>query len=63
MVTRLVMVASLLLFVCQFANAQTTDPLERVLSGLQAGRFENALAAVDDVIKKCPHQTRVSEFL
>ncbi|HEU4712145.1 MAG TPA: hypothetical protein VFS76_11300 [Pyrinomonadaceae bacterium] len=56
------MVASLLLFVCQFANAQTTDPLERVLSELQAGRFENALAAAD-VIKKYAHQTRVSEFL
>lgn len=55
MVTRLVIVVCLLLFVCQLTNAQTTDPLERVISELQAGRFENALAAVDEVIKKYPN--------
>ncbi|HKR23540.1 MAG TPA: tetratricopeptide repeat protein [Pyrinomonadaceae bacterium] len=54
MVTRLVIVVCLLLFVWPLANAQTKDPLDRVVSELQAGRFENALAAVDEVIKKYP---------
>ena len=54
-VTRLVIVVCVLLCVWPLSNAQTPEPLDRVIQELQAGRLENALAAVDEVIKKYPN--------
>ena len=57
LVTRLVITACLLLSICVLSNAQKKDPdpLERVMTELQAGRMETALAALDEVIKQYPN--------
>ena len=56
-VKRLLITLGMVLFACALANAQkkTQDPLDRVLSDLQAGRTEEALAGLDEVIKKYPN--------
>jgi tetratricopeptide (TPR) repeat protein len=56
MLTRLLVTVCILLSVCAFANAQKKDedPLFRVITELQAGRTEKALAALDEVIKQYP---------
>lgn len=57
MVIRLLMTAFILLSACVLSSAQKTDqdPLFRVITELQAGRTEKALAALDEVIKQYPN--------
>jgi tetratricopeptide (TPR) repeat protein len=56
-ITRLALTLCLLLSTCAFSNAQKKpdpDPLDRVLTELQAGRTEKAFAALDELIKQYP---------
>ena len=57
MLIRLLITGCVLLSACAFANAQKSDedPLFRVITELQAGRTEKALAALDEVIKQYPN--------
>lgn len=56
-IIRLGITVCVLLLVCASSNAQTTDqaPLDRVISEMQAGLTEKALAALDDLIKEYPN--------
>lgn len=55
--TRLVITIGVLLAACALSNAQKTDqnPLDRVITELQAGRTEQAFAALDELIKQYPN--------
>ena len=57
MVIRLLITVCILLSASALANAQKPDedPLFRVITELQAGRTEKALAALDEVIKQYPN--------
>lgn len=54
---RFVATICILLAACALSNAQKTDqsPLDRVITELQAGRIEQAYAALDEVIKQYPN--------
>jgi len=56
-VLRFVTTACILLSAWSLSNAQTPDPnpLDRVLTELQAGRTEKAYAALDELIKQYPN--------
>ena len=56
MVIRLFIIVGVLLTACALSNAQEKDPdpLDRVMTELQAGRTEKALVALDDLIKQYP---------
>ena len=56
-VTRLVITVCILFSSCAMSIAQTADqdPLQRVITELQAGRMEQAFAALDEVIKQYPN--------
>src|ERR1041384_8009778 len=57
MVIRLVITVCILLSACALSNAQEKDqtPLDRVITELEAGRTEKALAAIDDLIRQYPN--------
>ena len=56
MVIRATIIACLVLFVCSLSIAQKTDTklFDRVMTDLEAGRTEEALKALDEVIKQYP---------
>ena len=57
LVNRFLTTACILLLACALSNAQKTaqSPLDRVITELEAGRTEQAYAALDEVIKQFPN--------
>ena len=57
LIIRFAITVCILLSAWTLSNAQKTDqdPLNRVITELQAGRMEQAFAALDEVIKQYPN--------